>query len=567
MSFTTRVIFRLTFLSFVTILSLLMAINIPKTMGSQTNGHQLADTPWPMHKQNPQRTGQSPHAGITELPAILWQTDLQTLYTKGITIGISDTVYATNRLHTFDLWTGDPIHTLLPPSSGCGSTPVHSQNGNLYYSMEFALIGTFYNGAPIFRWPYGTGCNGSSGVIDENGVLYTQTNSYGIIAIDLSTLEIVWQDLVPAFANPTAPALGINNTVYYNGHIGKITARLRDGTFLWQSQDRHFRGMPVIADNGTVYAYSHDTKNLSAFDPMTGHIQWQYEIVDPYHLCGNGEVSLGPDGTLYFTTCSSEADYHNLFINALNPNGTLKWQHLVHASEIPWIHFSRNAPTTDSAGNVYFCVDFGRCYAYDENGYRLWDIAISDWLNTSETIQPSTTIAADGFMLLPHLSGIMAIITAEYQAEIEPNTSANIFYSSSAGFDVSVDVPVGSVTAPTQLVLSPMTRARLLPQERVSLPLHLLVYQDRSHINFFTFAEPMHITITYDGTTELVNESGLALLHRTIDGWQSAEMSCPPEKRYKNLNTAAKTLEVTVCQSGELAVFEFHQAYLPLITQ
>jgi outer membrane protein assembly factor BamB len=543
--------------------------NPPSLMGISPSPHRLADTAWPMHKQNPQRTGRSPHLGITQPPAVLWQSDLYTNYSSGITIGISNTVHASFRGYTFDLWTGEVIHDKLPLGSMCGSTPAHSQNGNFYLSREFGFMGVTYAGDIIIDLPYAGGCNADNGVIDEDGILYTKTNSYGVLAIDLNTLTVLWQDLVDGFNQTASPALGLNNLVYYNGQGGRLVARHRDGTFAWQSTDSYLHGHPVIGADGTVYAYSHFNNVVSAFEPLTGNVKWHYPITEQ-SICGQGpQMALGPDGTLYFNMCDDGWEPGNLYLVALNPNGALKWKRLVFASKDPWVFLARGAPITDAAGNIYFCVDNGRCYAYDSDGNKLWDVLVSELTDAGFLLITSPTIAAEGLLLLPSTSGIMAIVTAEYHVQLEPAASAHLVYSSPDGFDVSLNASAGAVITPTRLVLSPMTRARWLPQDAVyvGLPLHLLAYQAQSHIGDLSFAQPMHVTVNYDETALFVDENSLMLWQRSGSKWEPAELSCAPEQRYRSLNTASNTLTVSVCRPGEFALFSNYRAYLPLITK
>ena len=541
-----------------------LAVGTPSLVGSSISPHRLADSAWPLHRQNPQRTGSSPYVGITEPPAILWQSDSYNNFSSGITIGISNTVYAAFRGLSFDLWSGEVINDNLPPGSSCGSTPAHSQNGNFYFSRDFGLLGVTYTGDVIFDLPYVLGCNDDSGVIDENGILYTKTNSYGVLAIDLNTLAVLWQDPVPGLGLTTSPALGLNGLVYYNGQGGVIVARYRDGTFLWQSALSYLHGHPVIGADGTVYAYSHSNGVVSALDPLTGNVIWHYSITEP---SGCGQIALGPDDTLYFNTCDDPWDPGNLYLVALNSNGALKWKRLVIASDEPWVFLTRGSLITDAAGNIYFCADNGHCYAYSSDGDKLWDIMVSEVTDAGFWLTSSPAAAAEGFLLLPSTSGIMAVVSAAHQVQVEPAAAANLVYSSPNGFEITLDLMAGAVVTPTKLTLSPMTRARRLPPASVEagLPLHLLTYQANSHVPGFMFAKPIHVTITYDESTLPVDEKSLALWHWTGEQWQPAEMSCPPEYRYRDLNTVSNTLQLSVCQSGELTLVGSYRAHLPLI--
>jgi outer membrane protein assembly factor BamB len=47
-----------------------------------------------------------------------------------------------------------------------------------------------------------------------------------------------------------------------------------------------------------------------------------------------------------------------------------------------------SSPIVDKDDNVFFCADDGKCYGFDKNGNKLWELLVEEgtWLRTSPVI-------------------------------------------------------------------------------------------------------------------------------------------------------------------------------------
>jgi outer membrane protein assembly factor BamB len=394
------------------LLILVLAMDQSKTTIAQgsfeTNIWELADTPWPTHKHDQQRTGRSSFHGITDSPITKWQSNIDPITASGITIGLSNKIYVRSGPATtvFDFDGNVQLDNL--PGGICYSTPTQSKNGNLHYHTSYSFVSTTEDGQILWYIPFATGCHHSTANINDEGVLYIGLSGR-YSAIDLANAEILWDYPVGTYSGGSTPALGPDGTVYINlsstGEYGSLVALNPNGTVKWKTSEYGFSMHPIVGENGTIYGASriYDKEGfnaaLTAFAP-NGDPIWHFYI--PETVCTYVSPALGTDGTIYFGTVrnSSEAQETNFY--AVNPDGTLKWSHPIYKDGYPRIC---STPIVDSNNNVYFCADTGRCYAFDQDGSKLWEYLVLDnyWLRSSPVI------ADDGFMILPSHQGIIAI--------------------------------------------------------------------------------------------------------------------------------------------------------------
>lgn len=381
----------------------------------------LANTPWPTHQQNNQRTGASPYRGVTTYPLIKWESDAGInpylgISAAGFTIGISDTLVVRSAATTVLDFEGNILKSDLPGGS-CRSTPTISANGYFFYHSTNRFTALNEVGNIFWQIPFISDCNHSSAAIDENGILYVGLQDGRYSAIDLASATILWSYPTHPWSSGSTPSLGYDGTIYISasstGEFGKIIALNPNGTLKWENETYGFTTDPVVGQDGTVYSaaliYDNDPYKaaLTAFtedgDPI-----WHYYI--PEQVCKSTAPAIGPDGTIYFGSIALQTSLEENHFYAINPDGTLKWKFAVNVDVGGWIC---STPIVDSENNVFFCSDNFRCYALGSNGRKLWEVTVDG--KDNYFLRTTPIILDDDLMILPGLSEIVAIIPSTDQ--------------------------------------------------------------------------------------------------------------------------------------------------------
>ena len=179
--------------------------------------------------------------------------------------------------------------------------------------------------------------------------------------------------------------------VYLSGTCGvttgKFTALNPDGSLLWETAEMEHAfsfTSPAIGLDGTIYV-SDRVGGLVAFNPDDGTLLWRYDpeepnsVVDICTLYGNKTITVGPDGTIYYSGLTK-----SLF--AVNPDGTRKWTFTTD----DWISGS---PAIDPGREVlYFSSSSGSLtYALAmEDGELLWDYETGRVNSGGPSLDPQT---------------------------------------------------------------------------------------------------------------------------------------------------------------------------------
>ena len=195
-----------------------------------------------------------------------------------------------------------------------------------------------------------------------------------------------------------APSIGPDDTIYLptrfnNGtnYLANLYALNPDGTKKWnytifdgilnENCYNTFVGSPAITQDGTIYITGefHDNTRtygmLYAFNP-DGTVKWKYILNEGLAVYMRGSPAVGTDGTIYFSSQYLESGGWNAKLNALNPDGTKKWEYGVsegqYGSDVP-------SPAIAPDGTIYFVYNYSdystssaRLCALDSNGGINW---------------------------------------------------------------------------------------------------------------------------------------------------------------------------------------------------
>jgi hypothetical protein len=166
------------------------------------------------------------------------------------------------------------------------------------------------------------------------------------------------------FASPVIDASG---TIYFGSVY--LYALNPNGSVKWTFSDKYnfgdYGSHPAISEDGTIYIATTFSGVIYAVSP-NGMELWNYSSskIDT-------SITAANDGMLYYG--------HQGGLNALYPNGTLKWT--FHTS-----NDVQSTPAVDDSGIVYFgCHDFN-IYAVYPNGTQKWNYTTAAWVHGSPTI-------------------------------------------------------------------------------------------------------------------------------------------------------------------------------------
>jgi outer membrane protein assembly factor BamB len=277
------------------------------------------------------------------------------------------------------------------------SSPAIGSDGTIYFG---SLNDTLYalNPDGTLKWSYST--NGdiySSPAIGSDGTIYFGSYDNYLYALNPDgSLKWHYDAGTDVY---TSPAIGSDGTIYFGQmygeyHHGEFNALNPDGTLKWSyPTDCDIYSSPAIGPDGTIYFGTLSWENDTYFYALNpdGSLKWRNPTSNI-----SSSPAIGSDGTIYFVAydcyfyalnsdgslkwCLTDstvqfneelspaidsddliyvADYN--WINAINPDGTLKW----HAGIGP-----SSSPSIGSDGTIY-CAGFG-LFALNPDGTRKW---------------------------------------------------------------------------------------------------------------------------------------------------------------------------------------------------
>ncbi|MHA2390097.1 MAG: outer membrane protein assembly factor BamB family protein [Candidatus Hodarchaeales archaeon] len=292
---------------------------------------------WPMNKYDAQRTGRCPHDTSQNKGGERWKyfIDESSLYTTPV-IDKNGTLYVGSvwkKLHSvYPNGTANWRKSLKGDSS---STAAIGPDGTIYIGTYLKFHAFSPNGTR--KWLFNiTKFFTTPPVVDSNNTAYVGASEGFLYAIYPNGTK-KWEYQVNDYV--IDPTLDHKGNIYFATYwTSKLYCLNPNGTLKWKYKKLNFKEGPTIGDDGTIYAVSQD--NLFALNP-DGTEKWIVEINNPYY----GFPSITPDGTIIL------AGSHNEYITALNPNdGSLIWSYKF--GEWPLIHYVSTA-AIGGDGSIY----------------------------------------------------------------------------------------------------------------------------------------------------------------------------------------------------------------------
>ena len=273
---------------------------------------------------------------------------------------------------------------------------------------------------PPQNWLFDTGrdypASGTQPAIGYDNTVYFNCNDQRLYAINPNgTLK--WKF---ALGYSSSPAIGIDGTIYCGSANRYFYAVTPSGTLKWKFLTGGNCSPPALASDGTIYFASDDGKFYALYPDGTK--KWDY-------LIGANNAStpaaIGPDGTIYIGT------YDYLF--SFTPEGSKKWQYncgnvgsaagidtngviyfsaqtgnynylcaLYPTGSLKWTYplgygagAAQSAPAIDASGNIYLHHNY-TVFCLRSNGTTVWTVPLALADASSPAICSDGTIIVGG---------------------------------------------------------------------------------------------------------------------------------------------------------------------------
>ena len=373
-----------TLISILALMGILSSWICPTSWAESNPG--LADSRWPMFRQNPQHTGYSRFPGsntsdlkwrsfLTPGRRVWWSSvaigpDGRTLY---VGTGTGDRLFAvrddgTEGTFRWSYVTGKHFHS-SPAIGADGTIYVGSDDGQLHALRDegdtYAVKWTFQTGKYVR----------SSPAIAPDGTIYVGSLNGRLYALrdDGSAATLLWSVLTGSSIY-SSPALATDGTIYVGSMDHHLYAFHPDGSLKWSTDlGQAISYSSPAVDGTTIYVGTAGNLLVAVQDQGdAGVIQWVYQT--------GGKVfsspAIGADGTVYV----GSDDNH---LHAVAADGTPLWTY-------PTGGDVRSSPAVDAAGTIYVGSKDGYLYAINPDGTLKWKY------RTEGAIWSSPAINCDG---------------------------------------------------------------------------------------------------------------------------------------------------------------------------
>jgi outer membrane protein assembly factor BamB len=406
----------------------------------------LAESPWPMMHQGPQRRGLSPVE--PEAPSAPENLAASQGSLMGVVRLTWDPVswaasYELRRNTKEEL---DGAEVLAAVVTGPAEFHDESARGGQTYfywvkarnaagESEFSAAASGYQEFESYEIPFSGGQSVSAPAISEDGTLYLAVNGSErrVAALDAAGV-VLWEFPVPGVGRITEIALGANGNVYF-GADRKLFALDREGNLNWEfttanrivnppavtvdqmillaplegplhaldagglelwrlKMNCSESSIPVVGPDGGIYVVA---QNQIIAVSANGAVLWATPPQLPTAVIRTG-VAVGEDGTIY-----AGAGFSGNLLQGWNPDGTLKWQVNVQMQLV-------GTPVIAEDGTIYFMSGRGGLIVVRPDGTLK-----KDWVLPEPGGILSLILGADGSIFLPTWSGRVVKLDSDFQ--------------------------------------------------------------------------------------------------------------------------------------------------------
>jgi hypothetical protein len=340
-----------------------------------------ATSPWPMHGQNPQRSGQSPLALAAGQPYRLWKYDLGANSYTQPAIGHDGTLYATNDMGK--LVALSPQGQLLWTHQGEGphaSAPAVAPDGTVYYGAGQHVYSITPGG--IEQWSYDVGIGYVerwiyAPHIDGAGNVHVGTRN-GHFALRASG-QPLWHFPHNSTNHSAALPSGDVLAVGVFGSLLRLTRlEAMTGGVVWHATFPASTSSPVVAPDGSIFLAEYGGAFFRV-NAETGNATQ----VSTLPLDGPKSLSVATDGLLYINADDG--------IMKVTPDGQVVWTRLGSGGR-------SGGPLIDAAETILAADGQlgSEIKAYTSDGTPLWNFTSEEpgWHFTSPILGSSGVLYA-----------------------------------------------------------------------------------------------------------------------------------------------------------------------------
>ncbi|MCL4870035.1 MAG: hypothetical protein KJ063_13810 [Anaerolineae bacterium] len=179
---------------------------------------------------------------------------------------------------------------------------------------------------------------------------------------------------------------------------------------------------------------------------------------------------------------------------------------------------------------------------------------------THRVVGVGPSVAGEAFVSLP----------APVTVALTPGAAATLIYTDVQGLPTRFTFPIGSVTTPSTIVVTPTLLTLDHPSLRtIGHNFDLAVYQGSTLMPNFLFNNRIQVMIQYSEIDlgPLQNEEGMFLGRWQGGAWVDAAATCTPTSIYTH-NQVTNQITISICRSGSFALLvPVHTVYLPLMAR
>ncbi len=354
-----------------------IVVSIPHNVGESrpTSGGSggLANSPWPMFRQNLNHTGLSPYDTSTNPGKLKWSFETGGDVQSSPAIGSDGTIYMGS--HDNKLYAINPDGTEkwnYTTNNRVRSSPAIGSDGTIYVgSYDNRLYAINPDGTE--KWNFSTGLyiSWSSPTIGSDGTIYVGSDDSKLYAINPDGTE-KWNFTTGGMVN-SSPAIGSDGTIYVGSWDSKLYAINPDGTLKWSFMTGHFVwSSPAVVSDGTLYIGSSNMK-LFAINP-DGTEKWSFMTGGAV----DSSPAIGSDGTIYV---GSDDD----ILYAINPDGSQEWNFSTNGQV-------QSSPAIGSDSTIYVGSRDTKLYAINPDGTEKWNFTTGSLVHSSPAIDSDGTI-------------------------------------------------------------------------------------------------------------------------------------------------------------------------------
>jgi outer membrane protein assembly factor BamB len=349
---------------------------------------QLQDSPWPMFAHDPQHTGRSPNLG-PQSAYIKWKFctyEGSGCWTPPV-VGSDGTVYIGGEAN--DSWVGHTVLYAINPDgslkwmtdtlgnySPIQSAPAISVGETIYVATYDSLYKIDPLGNTVWHLSMGGEVFLSHPTIGSDGTIYIaagppsgDTSSY-LFAINPDG-SYKWINAFPHSSSCGAPTLGSDGKIYlalvqYYAYEGRLFIFEPNGDLFRVDTlvPEQLQASPALGAGDTIHLLSVPSLGNKLFKiapGLSGSTVWTYP------RGSRNTPAIGSDGTIYYAHSKYNGILTDFWFEAVNPDGSEKWQYYELAEPIDHAYCSA---AIGSDGTIY--VAHGKMYAFNPDGTIKW---------------------------------------------------------------------------------------------------------------------------------------------------------------------------------------------------